>query len=122
VTANAQGSKRRESLPTSKSEFRTHGPKGYKKGYVQSIPGRHIYIYIYIYIYAFGNSPKMAATKIILKLFIDKKCKRVLFAESNKYFVDFLFNVFTLPFGKITAILKEKGMGTWLLAKPLQEH
>jgi len=72
----------------------------------------------------------MAATKIILKLFIDKKCKRVLFAESNKDFVDFLFNVFTLPFGKITAILKEKGMGGCLPSlfksiehlRPLQEH
>jgi hypothetical protein len=60
-------------------------------------------------IYAFGNSPK-----------IDKKCKRVLFAESNKDFVDFLFNVFTLPFGKITGIKRERH--GWLLAKPLQEH
>ncbi|XP_059458885.1 uncharacterized protein LOC132188449 [Corylus avellana] len=53
----------------------------------------------------------MAATKISLKLFIDKKSEIVLFAEASKEFVDFLFNVFTLPFGNITRILKDKGMG-----------
>ncbi|XP_062156025.1 uncharacterized protein LOC133863902 [Alnus glutinosa] len=53
----------------------------------------------------------MAATKISLKLFIDKKSERVLFAEANNDFVDFLFNFFTLPFGNVTGILKEKGMG-----------
>jgi len=63
------------------------------------------------FVHTAPNAIKWVATKLILKLFIDKKCKRVLFAESNKDFVDFLFNVFTLPFGKITGILKEKGMG-----------
>jgi len=53
----------------------------------------------------------MAATKISLKLVIDKKSESVLFAEASKEFVDFLFNVFTLPFGHITRILKDKGMG-----------
>jgi hypothetical protein len=53
----------------------------------------------------------MAPTKISLKLVMDKKSERVLFAEANKEFMDFLFNFLTLPFGNITEILKEKGMG-----------
>jgi len=53
----------------------------------------------------------MAPTKISLKLVMDKKSERVLFAEANKEFMDFLFNFLTLPFGNITGILKEKGMG-----------
>jgi hypothetical protein len=53
----------------------------------------------------------MAPTKISLKLVMDKKSKRVLFAEADKEFIDFLFNFLTLPFGNITGILKEKGMG-----------
>lgn len=53
----------------------------------------------------------MATTKISLKLWIDKKGERVLFAEADKGFVDFLFNIFALPFGNVTGFLKEKGMG-----------
>jgi len=56
----------------------------------------------------------MAATKVSLKLFIDKKRQRVLYAEADKDFVDFLFSIFTLPLGVVTRLLQ--------LAKPLPEH
>jgi hypothetical protein len=51
----------------------------------------------------------MAATKVSLKLFIDKKRQRVLYAEADKDFVDFLFSIFTLPLGVVTRLLKEGG-------------
>ena len=52
----------------------------------------------------------MAATKVSLKLFIDKKCqRRVLLAEADKEFVDFLFSIFTLPIGAVTRLLEEGG-------------
>ncbi|XP_062155318.1 uncharacterized protein LOC133863392 [Alnus glutinosa] len=57
----------------------------------------------------------MAATKVSLKLFIDKKRQRVLYAEADKDFVDFLFSIFTLPLGVVTRLLKEGGgmVGSW---------
>ncbi|CAM0903046.1 unnamed protein product [Alopecurus aequalis] len=39
--------------------------------------------------------------KVAVKLFIDRKKKRVLFAESHKDFVDILFSFLTLPLGII---------------------
>jgi hypothetical protein len=51
----------------------------------------------------------MAATKVSLKLMIDKKSQRVLFAEADKEFVDFLFSIFTLPVGVVTRLLKDGG-------------
>ncbi|GLT60934.1 hypothetical protein SLA2020_336730 [Shorea laevis] len=48
-------------------------------------------------------------TKVSLKLFIDQKSRRVLFAEADKEFVDFLFSIFTLPVGAVTRLLKEGG-------------
>jgi hypothetical protein len=51
----------------------------------------------------------MATTKISLKLFIDKKGRRVLFAEADKEFVDFLYSIFTLPVGAVTSLLQEGG-------------
>jgi hypothetical protein len=52
----------------------------------------------------------MAQTKVRLKLFIDKKSKRrVLFAEADKEFVDFLLGIFTLPVGAVTRLLKKAG-------------
>ncbi|KAM3374720.1 hypothetical protein P3S68_013434 [Capsicum galapagoense] len=49
-------------------------------------------------------------TKLSMKLLIDPKAKKVLFAEVDKDFVDFLFNLLSLPVGAITNLLKEKGM------------
>ncbi|KAG6644052.1 hypothetical protein I3843_08G028300 [Carya illinoinensis] len=50
----------------------------------------------------------MAATKISLKLWIDKKRNRVLFAEAGKDFVDFLLETFTLPVVTVTRFLKNE--------------
>jgi hypothetical protein len=52
----------------------------------------------------------MAATKVSLKLVVDKKNQRVLFAEADKEFVDFLLSIFSLPVGTVTRLLKEEGM------------
>nr|GEV67026.1 hypothetical protein [Tanacetum cinerariifolium] len=40
-----------------------------------------------------------------LKLLVDKKGKRVLFAEATKEFVDFLFHIFSLPLGTLIEYL-----------------
>ena len=52
----------------------------------------------------------MAETKVSLKLLIDKKGNRVLFAEADKKFVDFLFSIFTLPVGTVTRLLQKQNM------------
>ncbi|MBA0728958.1 hypothetical protein Golax_000079 [Gossypium laxum] len=55
----------------------------------------------------------MAATtegKVNLKLLVNVKCQRVLFAEANKDFIDFLFNIMTLPIGTIVRLLNKEGM------------
>nr|XP_025621639.1 uncharacterized protein LOC112713106 [Arachis hypogaea] len=45
-----------------------------------------------------------------MKLLIDTKCKRVLFAEASKEVVDFLFNLLQLPLGAVVKLLTEKSM------------
>ncbi|XP_040957955.1 uncharacterized protein [Gossypium hirsutum] len=50
------------------------------------------------------------ATTVSLKLLIDKKGKRVLYAEAGKDFVDFLFNVLLLPVGTVIRLLAKEGM------------
>jgi hypothetical protein len=52
----------------------------------------------------------MAGTKVTLKLLIDTKRRRVLFAEADKQFIDFLFSIFTLPVGTVTRLLQKKNM------------
>ncbi|XP_022764556.1 uncharacterized protein LOC111309819 isoform X2 [Durio zibethinus] len=52
----------------------------------------------------------MAETKLSLKLLIDKKAKKVLFAEAGKEFVDFLFYLLSLPAGTIISLLKSDNM------------
>ncbi|XP_040959985.1 uncharacterized protein [Gossypium hirsutum] len=55
----------------------------------------------------------MAATtegKVNLKLLVNVKCQRVLFAEANKDFIDFLFNMMALPIGTIVRLRNKEGM------------
>lgn len=52
----------------------------------------------------------MAASKVRLKLLIDKKGCKVLFAEAGKDFVEFLFYLLSLPVGTIVKLLREKYM------------
>ncbi|GKU91874.1 hypothetical protein SLEP1_g5688 [Rubroshorea leprosula] len=57
-------------------------------------------------------SVSMAAveTKLSLKLLVDTKSHRVLYAEAGKEFVDFLFNLPFQPIGSVIAILSKQGM------------
>ncbi|XP_058182805.1 uncharacterized protein LOC131300824 [Rhododendron vialii] len=48
--------------------------------------------------------------KVTLKLLIDTKRKKVLFAEAGKDFVDFLFNLLHLPVGTVVRLLTEQTM------------
>ncbi|MBA0817398.1 hypothetical protein Gohar_000098, partial [Gossypium harknessii] len=48
--------------------------------------------------------------KVNLKLLVNVKCQRVLFAEANKDFIDFLFNIMALPIGTIVRLLNKEGM------------
>ncbi|XP_060195814.1 uncharacterized protein LOC132625032 [Lycium barbarum] len=48
--------------------------------------------------------------KLSMKLLIDTKARRVLFAEAEKDCVDFLFHILSVPVGTVIRLLKEKGM------------
>ena len=43
----------------------------------------------------------MASSNMSLKLFMDKKSNKVLFAEAGKEFIDFLFNFLAPPVGTL---------------------
>ncbi|GLT93131.1 hypothetical protein SLE2022_109360 [Rubroshorea leprosula] len=47
---------------------------------------------------------------VSLKLLVDSKGHRVLFAETGKDFVDFLFNLLSLPVGMVIRLLSKQGM------------
>ncbi|KAI9157807.1 hypothetical protein LWI28_028361 [Acer negundo] len=51
-----------------------------------------------------------SSPKIKLKLFIDTKADKVIFAEAGKDFVDFLFYLVSLPVATVVKLLKEKTM------------
>ncbi|KAL7613782.1 hypothetical protein Lser_V15G08698 [Lactuca serriola] len=51
-----------------------------------------------------------ASSKVSLKLLIDTKTKKVLFAEANKEFVDFLFYILSLPVGTVIRLLSKNSM------------
>ncbi|GLT50896.1 hypothetical protein SLA2020_243510 [Shorea laevis] len=48
--------------------------------------------------------------KLSLKLLVDTKSHKVLFAEAGKEFVDFLFSLLSLPIGSVITILSKQGM------------
>ncbi|KAI8539934.1 hypothetical protein RHMOL_Rhmol09G0221400 [Rhododendron molle] len=50
--------------------------------------------------------------KVTLKLLIDTKSQKVLFAEAEKDFVDFLFNLLHLPVGTVIGLLTEQSQQT----------
>ncbi|KAI8539910.1 hypothetical protein RHMOL_Rhmol09G0219500 [Rhododendron molle] len=60
------------------------------------------------------NSPMASSSSskevITLKLLVDTKNNRVLFAEAGKNFVDFLFTLVSLPVGTIVRLLTAKSM------------
>ncbi|WKA00865.1 hypothetical protein VitviT2T_019184 [Vitis vinifera] len=53
--------------------------------------------------------PSMSSTpKMNLKLLINKKVDKVVFAEAENDFIDFLFNLLTLPIGTIVSFLPKE--------------
>ncbi|XP_049409836.1 uncharacterized protein LOC125873036 [Solanum stenotomum] len=56
-------------------------------------------------------------TKLSMKLLIDTKAKKVLFAEAEKNCVDFLFLILSLPVATVIKLLKKKGMNYGCLPK-----
>ncbi|XP_052295760.1 uncharacterized protein LOC102625559 isoform X5 [Citrus sinensis] len=50
-------------------------------------------------------------TKVKLKLMIDKRANKVLFAEAEKDFVDILFNVLYMPLGSVARLVTDAGLG-----------
>ncbi|MED6223775.1 hypothetical protein PIB30_077365 [Stylosanthes scabra] len=50
------------------------------------------------------------STRVSMKLLIDIKGKKVLFAEASKEVVDFLLNLLQLPLGAVVKLLTEKSM------------
>ncbi|PNX79651.1 hypothetical protein L195_g035638 [Trifolium pratense] len=51
-----------------------------------------------------------STTKMSLKLLIDTKNDKVLFAEASKAVIDFLFNLLCLPIGTVVKLLTTNGM------------
>ena len=51
---------------------------------------------------------KNEAPTIGVKLFVDKEKRKVLFAESDKEFIDVLFSFLTMPLGTIVRLLDKK--------------
>ncbi|XP_030932869.1 uncharacterized protein LOC115958579 [Quercus lobata] len=52
----------------------------------------------------------MEETNVSLRLLIDTKSQKVLFAEADKNFIDFLFHILALPVGTFIALLTKQGM------------
>ncbi|KAL5976874.1 hypothetical protein ACLOJK_021209 [Asimina triloba] len=57
-----------------------------------------------------GGGGGSMATKLRVKLLVDKKSQKVLFAEGVKDFIDFLFSFLVLPLGSITELLTKEAM------------
>ncbi|TVU21785.1 hypothetical protein EJB05_31447, partial [Eragrostis curvula] len=51
-----------------------------------------------------------ASTKLSMKLLVDTKAGRVLYAEAGKDVVDFLFSLLTMPVGAVVRILSKDAM------------
>jgi hypothetical protein len=58
------------------------------------------------------NEAPTTKSTIEVKLFVDKEKRKVLFAESDKEFVDVLFGFLTMPLGAVVRLLdKQSRMG-----------
>ncbi|KAL5072607.1 hypothetical protein RYX36_011591 [Vicia faba] len=55
-------------------------------------------------------SSSTTTTKVTLKLLIDTKNQKVLFAEASKNVIDFLFNLLRLPVGTVVKLLTKNDM------------
>ncbi|KAF5946826.1 hypothetical protein HYC85_017054 [Camellia sinensis] len=57
-----------------------------------------------------SSTASLKSSKVSLKLLIDRKVHKVLFAEAGKDFVDFLFNLLSLPVGTVVRLLTKTSM------------
>ncbi|KEH44490.1 hypothetical protein MtrunA17_Chr1g0212741 [Medicago truncatula] len=57
-----------------------------------------------------ASSTSSSPNKVTLKLLIDTKNDKVLFAEASKAVIDFLFNLLRLPVGTVVKLLTKNGM------------
>jgi hypothetical protein len=57
-----------------------------------------------------ASSSSSSTTKVSLKLLIDTKNEKVLFAEASKSVIDFLFNLLCLPIGTVVKLLTTNDM------------
>lgn len=62
------------------------------------------------------------AKMISLKILIDTKSNKVVFAEAGKDFVDFIFHMMSLPLSTVVKLLNEKGMVGCLGDLHIQEY
>jgi len=60
-------------------------------------------------VFTFG-SPDASTPALSMKLLVDTKAGRVLYAEASKDVVDFLFSLLTLPVGTVVKILSKDAM------------
>ncbi|RAL51232.1 hypothetical protein DM860_010734 [Cuscuta australis] len=56
------------------------------------------------------ESPASSPTPMTLKLLINRKAQKVVFAEAEKPFVDFLLYLMSLPLGTVTKFVTQKSM------------
>ncbi|XP_050250338.1 uncharacterized protein LOC126697398 isoform X1 [Quercus robur] len=56
------------------------------------------------------RTKSMEETNVSLRLLINTESQRVLFAEADKSFIDFLFHILSLPVGTFITILTKQGM------------
>uniref|UniRef100_A0A7N0VDP1 Uncharacterized protein n=1 Tax=Kalanchoe fedtschenkoi TaxID=63787 RepID=A0A7N0VDP1_KALFE len=55
-----------------------------------------------------SGSASSVSSKLTLKLVVDTKASKVLFAEAEKVFVDFVLGILALPVGALVRLIKEK--------------
>ncbi|KAL5711065.1 hypothetical protein ACHQM5_021560 [Ranunculus cassubicifolius] len=56
------------------------------------------------------TNTSMTENVLSVKLLIDSKAKRVIFAEAEKSVIDFLFSLLSLPLGSVTELVSKKNM------------
>lgn len=59
---------------------------------------------------SFQHMASSASTKLTMKLLIDSKREKVLFAEASKEIIDFLLNLLCLPLSAVIRLLNKDGM------------
>ncbi|XP_045818170.1 uncharacterized protein LOC123910919 [Trifolium pratense] len=57
-----------------------------------------------------SSTSSSTTNKVTLKLLVDTKNEKVLFAEASKAVIDFLFNLLRLPVGAVVKLLNKNGM------------